>query len=218
MGACCTANDKKERRTSNKKSTPDLKVEEIPDEESVIDGKNRNMKEQPFQVYLRSGNAKKIQELIDRGELVPNDYTLIGDKTLLHEAVQLSDNSDVINTILNSRWDVNAVEKETGNTALMLAAVDLKVDFVKTILKYHPNLKIKNRAGQDIFVFLNEYLIEKKGIKKTDLIPEQKEKFRTIIELLKECKMKLDSVENLDDGERRNINPSHDDSGPIHRI
>lgn len=215
MGACCTATNKHERRSSNRNSTPNIKVEEIPDDASIVDeGKPRHGSNNPVQQYLRSGNTRGVQELIDRKEIIVNDYIYGGsDKTILHEAVQISDSDMVIETILNNRADVNAVEKETGNTALILAALDLKVDIVKTILKFNPNIRIRNRKGQDIFVFLNDYLVEKKGTKKTDLTPEQSEKLHKIIDMLKDYKNKSESIENLDEDERKEMNPAFNDSG-----
>ena len=208
MGACCTATSKHDKR-SRKSNSSGVKVEEIPDERSIDDAQPAFTKEKPIQIYLTSGNTRQIQELIDRNEISVHDYIFGGsDKTILHEAVQTSENFQVIETILNNKADVNAVEKETGNTALILAALDLKVDIVKSILKYNPNIRIKNRKGQDIFEFLNDYLIEKKGTKKTDLTAEQRGKLQTIIELLNEYKIRNENIEDLDEEERRVLFPS----------
>jgi ankyrin repeat protein len=216
MGACCTTTDKKERRTSNRNSTPNMKVDEIPDEASFV-GNEGKRNEKPIIKYIVTGDTQKIQELIDKNEIQVDEYIFGGsDKTILHEAVQVSQSPEVVDLLLNNRADVNAIEKETGNTALILAALDLKVDIVKVILKHKPNIKIKNRKGQDVFVVIQEYLIEKKGTKKTDLTPEQNEKLSKIIEFLKEYKVKVESVENLDDDEKRNMkNSALDESGPI---
>ena len=213
MGACCsTTNKKSEKRFRT--SPTGIKVDEIPDERSILeDGKPNPAREKPIHLALRTGNTRMVQDLIDRGEVKVNDYIFGGsDKTLLHEAVQTSDSWEVVETVLNNNADVNAVEKETGNTALIFAALDLKVEIVRSILKFHPNIKIKNRKGQDIFVFLNEYLIEKKGSKRTDLTQDQSSKLQSIIEMLKEYKMKSESIENLDEDERRAVNPGFNDS------
>ncbi len=206
MGACCSSTNKSDRRQtkSNKSNQNKLKVEEIPDERSFVDDKNANSKEKPIQMFLKTGNTRALQEMIDRKEINVDEYIFGGsDKTLLHEAVQTSDSWQIVETILNNRADVNAVEKETGNTALILAALDLKVDIVKSIIKFNPNISIKNRKNQDIFQFLNDYLIEKKGIKKTDLTSEQKEKLQKIIELLNDYKLRAESVEQLDDEDKK---------------
>jgi ankyrin repeat protein len=214
MGACCTATNKKNDRRF-KTSPSGVKVDEIPDERSILeDGKPNSGAEKPIHIALRTGNTRLVQELIDRQEINVNDYIFGGsDKTLLHEAVQISESWQVVETVLNNQADVNAVEKETGNTAIILAALDLKVEIVKTILKFNPNINIKNRKGQDIFLIINEYLIEKKGSKKTDLTPEQNQKLQSIIEMLKEYKVKSENVENLDEDERQRISRGFNDSG-----
>lgn len=216
MGVCCTSTNKNERRSSNVKSAQDMKVDVIPDEASILDdGGHRKIGEKPIQQYLRAGDATQVKNYIERKEIVINEYTFGGaDKTLLHEAVQLSDNTEVISVILNAGADVNAIERETGNTALILAALDLKADMVRTILKYQPKIVIKNRKGHDIFVFLREYFTEKKGNKKTDLTPEQEEKLQLIMEMLNDYKLRSDNIENLDHEGSRHIQ-NHDDSGPV---
>jgi len=214
MGACCTATNKKNDRRF-RTSPSGLKVDEIPDERSILeDGKPNPGSEKPIHIALRTGNTRLLQELIDRQEINVNDYIFGGsDKTLLHEAVQISESSQIVETVLNNKADVNALEKETGNTAIILAALDLKLEIVKTILKFNPNINIKNRKGQDIFLIINEYLIEKKGSKKTDLSPEQSQKLQNIIEILKEYKVKSDNVENLDEDEKQRISRGFNDSG-----
>lgn len=214
MGACCTATNKKNDRRFRTSPTG-VKVDEIPDERSILeDGKPNPGSEKPIHIALRTGNTRLLQELIDRQEINVNDYIFGGsDKTLLHEAVQISESSQIVETVLNNKADVNALEKETGNTAIILAALDLKLEIVKTILKFNPNINIKNRKGQDIFLIINEYLIEKKGSKKTDLTPEQSQKLQNIIEILKEYKVKSDNVENLDEDEKQRISRGFNDSG-----
>lgn len=214
MGACCTATNKKNDRRFRTSPTG-VKVDEIPDERSILeDGKPNLGSEKPIHIALRTGNTRLLQELIDRQEINVNDYIFGGsDKTLLHEAVQISESSQIVETVLNNKADVNALEKETGNTAIILAALDLKLEIVKTILKFNPNINIKNRKGQDIFMIINEYLIEKKGSKKTDLTTEQSQKLQNIIEILKEYKVKSENVENLDEDEKQRISRGFNDSG-----
>ena len=187
-----------------------VKVDEIPDESSQNYGKPFN-KEDPIIKYLKTGNTKLLQDMIDNGQINVDDYAFGGDKTVLHEAVQISDSPDVIDLLLKNKADVNAIEKETGNTALFLASLDLKVELVKVILKYRPHIQHTNFKGQDVFAFLNENLIEKKGVKKTDLTKEQLDRLQDILEQLKSYKQK-DNVEDLDE-ERKHINRNLDDSG-----
>ena len=189
-----------------------MKVEEIPD----IDSSMANLKhdtESPVKTYLSTGNHKMIQEMLNRKEILPNDFIFSsGDKTLLHEAVIVSESPQLIETILKNGADINAVEKQTGNSALFFAALDLKLDVVSVLLNFKPNINIKNEKGQTIFTFLSENLIERKGTKKTELTAEQSDRLRAIIDMLKEYKIKSESIENLDD-EDRPVKLGHDESG-----
>lgn len=201
MGACCTSDDKnKKRRTSNLNSIQ-MKVDEIPDEVSNDYGKRKKTNEKPIIQYLKTGNARLIQDMIDKKEIDVNEYVFGGDKTVLHEAVQISDHAAVVDVILKNKADVNAVEKETGNTALFLAALDLKVEIVRTILNYNPDMTIKNNKNQDVIKCVNENLIEKRGVKKADLTIEQVERLQAILDMLK-AQLVKSNVENLDEEQR----------------
>ena len=87
--------------------------------------------------------------------------------------------------IMQKGADIDKGEYQTGNTPIFLSAVDLKVDFVRNLLKYRPSLEHKNHNKQDIFEFLNYQLFEKrqKGRKMTD---DEKEKYEKINKMLKE--------------------------------
>ncbi len=104
-----------------------------------------------------------IEQMFDKKEIEANEYNFGTNKTILHEAVLVSDSPELINCILEHKASVDAREIETGNTALFLAGIDLKVDIVRTLLKFNPDIKILNNNGQDIFTCLKETLIEKKN-------------------------------------------------------
>ena len=65
-----------------------------------------------------------------------------------------SNNPAVLNYLFKSGAKVDAIESETGNNVLFLAAVDLKVDFVELILSRNPNIKHTNKLSQNITQFL----------------------------------------------------------------
>ena len=133
---------------------------------------------------LHKGEKEEIEKMVDSLEDI-NDYSFGSNKTLLIQAVINCSNPEVIDIIMEKGADINKAESETGNTALFLSAVDLKVDFVKTLLKYKPNLKHKNHNNQDIFEFLNFNLFEKRGQIGRELTEEEKENYSEIEKMLK---------------------------------
>jgi len=217
MGVCCTSSPKKnEKRSTNNKSSKDVKPDLVANDETY------NLPNKPYQrpmfQYLISGDVKKIQDLIDRGEYTPNEYIGNG-KTLLHEAIQTSNCKEVIMCLLDNKWDVDVGESDSGNTSLFIACLDFKVEFVETLLKYQPDIKIKNAKGHDVFTHVYEFFIGKNGVKKTDMTPEQKIKYDKINSMLNEYKMKMESVEVLDNhNDRKNILTKDNSAARIGRI
>jgi len=134
---------------------------------------------------LRRGVKKELQKMIDNYDDDIDEYTFGSNKTLLLEAVICCPNPAVIDMIMQKGADIDKGEYQTGNTPIFLSAVDLKVDFVRNLLKYRPSLEHKNHNKQDIFEFLNYQLFEKrqKGRKMTD---DEKEKYEKINKMLKE--------------------------------
>jgi ankyrin repeat protein len=213
MGVCQSS---KEKRPKYHKSSSIIGVDQIPEENSP-EVLNDN---KPIERYLIDGNTAKIRELIERKEIDVNSYDFEGSiMTILHKAVQISDNPDLIDLILSKGAQVDAEEKETGNTALMIASIDYKDEIVKVLLKYSPNLDKKNKKGQNIFSYLKYFFNDKQGIKQTDLSSEQKYRVDKILRMLNENKKERE-VENLDDDENMKLNADNkvdqDDSGFAH--
>ena len=133
---------------------------------------------------LRKGEKEEIEKMIDSvGDI--NDYSFGSNKTLLIQAVINCSNPEIIDIIMEKGADIDKAESETGNTALFLSAVDLKVDFVRNLLKYKPNLEHKNHNNQDIFQFLNFNLFENRGKFGRELTEDEKGKYSEIEKMLK---------------------------------
>ena len=131
---------------------------------------------------LQKGQKKELQKMIDNFEDDINDYAFNANKTLLLEAVINCPNPAVVDMIMEKGADIDKEEYQTGNTAIFLSAVNLKVDFVRNLLKYQPNLQHKNHNNQDIFEYL-EFQRQKIG---RELTQDEKEKYEEIINMLQE--------------------------------
>ena len=135
---------------------------------------------------LRNGQKKELQKMVDNYEEDINDYAFGTNKTLLLEAVINCPNPAVIDMIMEKGADIDKEEYQTGNTAIFLSAVDLKVDFVKTLLKYQPNLHHRNHAKQDIFDFLDFQLFQQRRKIGREMTDEENEKYNEICNMLRE--------------------------------
>jgi ankyrin repeat protein len=198
MGVCTST---KEKRPHQYKNSSNIAVDQIPEETIPV-----FKQEKPIERYLIEGNTTKIRELIEKREIDVNAYDYEGSiMTILHKAVQKSDNPELIELILSKGAYVDAEEKETGNTALMIASIDYKDEIVKVLLKYSPNLEQKNKKEQTIFTFLKFFFSDKQGIKQTDLSPDQKFRVDKILRMLNEHKRSR-NVENLDDQDNGKYN------------
>ena len=123
--------------------------------------------------------------MIDNYEDDINDYSFGTNKTLLLEAVINCPNPAVIDMIMEKGADIDKEEYQTGNTAIFLSAVDLKVDFVRNLLKYQPNLHHRNHAKQDIFEFLDFQLIQQRAKIGREMTEDENEKYNEICDMLK---------------------------------
>ena len=135
---------------------------------------------------LRRGQKKELQKLIDNYEDDINDYSFGTNKTLLLEAVINCPNSTVIDMIMEKGADIDKEEYQTGNTAIFLSAVDLKVDFVRNLLKYRPNLRHKNHNNQDIFDFLDFQLFKQRQKIGREMTEDEKKCYDEIESMLRE--------------------------------
>lgn len=135
---------------------------------------------------LRRGQKKELQKMIDNYEYDINDYTFGQNKTLLLEACIVCNNPAVIDMIMEKGADIDKEEYQTGNTAIFLSALDLKVDFVRNLLKYHPNLQHRNHSRQNIFDFLKFQLFEQRQKIGRNLTDDEREKYLEIENMLNE--------------------------------
>lgn len=135
---------------------------------------------------LRRGLRREMKRMIDEYDEGIDDYSFGQNKTLLLEAVMVCPNPDVVGMIMEKEADIDKEEYQTGNTAIFLSALDLKVEFVKELLKYKPDLNHKNHSRQNIFEFLKFNLFEQRQSLGRNMTAEEKEKYEEIIRLLKE--------------------------------
>ena len=133
---------------------------------------------------LRRGQKKELQKMIDNYDADINDYTFGQNKTLLLEACIVCPNPAVIDMIMEKGADIDKEEYQTGNTAIFLSALDLKVDFVKNLLRYQPNLQHRNHSRQNIFDFLKFQLFEQRQKIGRDLTEDENEKYLEIENML----------------------------------
>ena len=122
--------------------------------------------------------------MIDNYDEEIDDYSFGQNKTLLLQACMICPNPDVVDMIMAKGADVDKEEYQTGNTALFLSAVDLKVDFVRKLLNYNPNLQHRNHAGQNIFDFLNFQLFEQRQKIGREMTDEERDKYQEIENML----------------------------------
>mgnify|MGYP003571369050 CR=1 FL=1 len=135
---------------------------------------------------LRRGNKKELQIMVDSYPDDINEYSFGKNRTFLLEACMVCPNHCIIDMIMKKEADIDKEELNTGNTAIFLSALDLKVSFVRELLKYRPNLQHRNHDNQDIFQFMNDKLIEKRKNIGRELTYDEHEKYEQIINMLKE--------------------------------
>ena len=192
MGACESSNadgnrrartrgqgNNKSKRTATK--MPKLKTADL-DDSHQFDEQEIDKREE----ILRRGVKKELQKMIDNYDEDINQYTFGQNKTLLLEACIVCPNPAVVDMIMEKGADIDKEEYQTGNTAIFLSALDLKVDFVRKLLKYQPNLQHKNHSNQNIFQFLEFQLIEQRQRLGRDLTYDESEKFEEIKNMLME--------------------------------
>ena len=167
----------KEKKTSKKK--PKLAVADLDSSRQVED---QDLDERDE--ILRRGVKKELQKMIDNYNSDINEYSLGQNKTLLLEACIVCPNPAVIDMIMEKGADIDKEEYQTGNTALFLSALDLKVDFVKKLLKYQPNLQHKNHSRQNIFDFLKFQLFEQRQKIGRELTDDERDKYQEIEKML----------------------------------
>lgn len=190
MGVCDSENTeysetKKKRgrsRAGTKKAAAEIQ-EADPNSSRRIDTEEEIDKREQI---LRRGLKKEIKRMIDDYDEGIDDYSFGQNKTLLLEAVMVCPNPEVVHMIMAKEADIDKEEYQTGNTAIFLSALDLKVDFVKELLKYKPDLNHRNHSKQNIFEFLKFNLFDQRQSLGRVMTADEKEKYEEIIGLLKE--------------------------------
>jgi len=189
MGICNSSNDEKRKsnpnhREANKNPRNTSKsrglVKADLDDDSHQISENIDQRD----AVLKRGRRKELQNMIENYNEEIDDYAFGQNKTLLLQACMICPNPDVVDMIMAKGADVDKEEYQTGNTALFLSAVDLKVDFVKKLLKYNPNLQHRNHAGQNIFDFLNFQLFEQRQKIGREMTEEERDKYQEIENML----------------------------------
>ena len=182
MGVCCGNNNNKKIRSRNNSTKKNNKLKKA-DTNSSNNLKVTDINEK--ELILKRGIIHEIKDLINNLDENINDYIFGQNKTLLIEACIVCPNCDVIDLIMEKGANIDCEEYQTGNTPIFLCAVDLKVDFVEKLLKYHPNLLHKNHSQQNIFDFLNFQLVDQRKSLNREMSRKEKEKYEEIENLLK---------------------------------
>ena len=182
MGACCSTphNTNKHSRITDQKQKSELDKAD-PNASQQIETNEINKREK----ILRRGLTHELETLVNNFDEDINSYIFGQNKTLLLEACIVCPNPDIIDFIMNKGANVDCEEYQTGNTPIFLCALDLKVDFVKKLLKYNPNLLHKNHSQQNIFDFLNFQLVDQRKSLNREMSRKEKEKYEEIENLLK---------------------------------
>ena len=195
MGICDSSNDgkniKKKRQnqhqsSNEKENKPRKKNHELV--KADLDD-SKHLSEQDLderEEILKRGKKKELQNMINNYNEDINEYSFGQNKTLLLQACMTCPNANVIDMIMQKGADIDKEEYQTGNTAIFLSEVDLKVDFVKKLLNYNPNLQHRNHAGQNIFDFLNFQLFEQRQKIGREMTEEERDKYQEIENMLNE--------------------------------
>ena len=190
MGVCNSSNGDKRKSNPNRKDgnkshrdktkPRGLVKADLDDDSHQISENNIDQRDR----ILKRGQRKELQNMIDNYDEEIDDYAFGQNKTLLLQACMICPNPDVVDMIMAKGADVDKEEYQTGNTALFLSAVDLKVDFVRKLLNYNPNLQHRNHAGQNIFDFLNFQLFEQRQKIGREMTDEERDKYQEIENML----------------------------------
>ena len=183
MGICCGAEENKSSRERPGNKQNNHKLEQADLNSSM----QANLKNIDSRIkILQRGIEQELEHMIKNYDENINEYSFGQNKTLLLEAVIKCPNEKVIDMIMKKGADVNLPELQTGNTAIFLCALDLKVEFVKALLKYNPDLNHVNKSKQNIFEFLQYQLFEQRKNLGREMVRQEKEKYEIIHFLLKE--------------------------------
>ena len=185
MGICDSAGKSESKKNAKKQrmktKMPKLKKADLNDSHEISEPELN-----PKEAILIRGNKKELQQMVNEYSEDIDAYTFGQNKTLLLEACMKCPNPDIVDMIMKKGADIDKEEYQTGNTAIFLSAVDLKVEFVKKLLKYKPNLQHRNHARQNIFDFLNFQLFEQRQKIGREMTSEERDKYQEIENLINE--------------------------------
>ena len=188
MGVCDSSSKPNNKNsTSSRKSANKRTKTKMPKLVQADLDDSRQMSEKDLDErdeILKRGRKKELQQMINDYNEGINDYSFGQNKTLLLQACMICPNPDVVDMIMEKGADIDKEEYQTGNTAIFLSAVDLKVEFVRRLLKYNPNLQHRNHAGQNIFDFLNFQLFEQREKIGREMTDEERQKYQEIENML----------------------------------
>ena len=191
MGVCCDSSNNKQttpiiKRYNNNDyvpliyANPDSSYRETQSINQTSDKRSRT---------LQRGNVLEMQAMLsDYPSSEINEYTFSNSRTLLIEAIIKCPNVSIIKMIMDKGANIDIPELATGNTALFLSALDLKIEFVEELLKYNPNINHVNKEGMNIFDFLHFYIFEQRKALGREVTQKEEELYKKIIELLKKYK------------------------------
>jgi ankyrin repeat protein len=199
MGACCSSTNSQQKSTQQQ--IQEKRKSKINPDEARIDTNMNDSNASANKLHktstttcLISGDIVKLEEILQSQNIDVNDYNNTN-KNFFHDALIKSNKVEVIEMLINKkRADINLPEQQTGNTPIFLAAIDLKVDFVKLLIKHNPNIYHLNEEKQNVIDFLREWnneLIEgakRRSSLKRGLSEEEKENFDEILNLLEDYK------------------------------
>ena len=183
MGACCSTaqnTNKQHSRSTHQKQKKELNKAD-PNASQQLEINEINEREK----ILRRGITHELENLVNNFNEDINSYVFGQNKTLLLEACIVCPNPEIIDFIMEKGANVDCEEYQTGNTPIFLCALDLKVDFVQKLLKYHPNLLHKNHSQQNIFDFLKFQLFDQRKSLNREMSRKEKEKYEQIENMLK---------------------------------
>lgn len=184
MGGICTSEKKVKKREKIKKG--EMKLEEPnPNSSLVIQGPTVDSRIKILQRGIESELSEMINTYVETEDI--NAYTFGGNKTLLLQAVSDCRNCIVIDLIMEKNADINLKEKNCGNNALFLSAVNLKTDFVKRLIHYKIDVNATNLKNQNILSYLEEQLITNKNKYKRVLTTQENEKYQNIVSIIKQA-------------------------------
>lgn len=183
MGVCCGAAESKPKSRGHTQNRPTHLAKADPNSSQQIDVKDIDSRVK----VLQRGIEPELEHMVNTYDEDINAYVFGQNMTLLLQAVVKCPNAKVVDMIMKKGANVDKEEIQTGNTAIFLSALDLKVDFVEALLKYHPNLEHRNNSHQNIFEFLQFQLFEQRKSIGREMMRQEQERYDKIVSMLRQA-------------------------------